>query len=845
MAEPCVIKILGATATGFAAVDYNENKVAEGVAECVALRNFGLLERYQFHAADTMKKYLQKIADRNDRVQHPQLHIMVSYPGIPSEEEKAILLQDFKDTLDSLGYKDQPQAIWAHNDTEHYHFHAATVRVDRNTGKWINNSWEGVKARRILDQLRGIEHDKQLDKMLNYNYTSREQFQHILRANGYHFHADEENDNLEIFRAYHNVGTVSLAEIETKAEENKIRNKTDKAKQLERLKQVRAIISKYRDKSLAYIVDLPKTTKTKRGKSHTKSPDKASVKKTIFQGSSGLDMSELKKAQFKQFLIDLKRTAGLEIMFHKGDDGKVRGYSVIDNSKGFIYNGSSVMKLSALLNGKNIIEEIIPEVLAAKVSQEYRGERASKRDNITPSNVHDIVQEKLKEFKLSWREPSFFSSEVMSLTAEENCQKAIELISLAETQRANGNWKWEINAGMAAKHAYSAYIDDKRQKESATNTQERLALHAGHLHQKKAEEQQLTVAEKPKFVLPPFATHATIKKILECAVKDLGYTNLKGVKIPADFDLMDYTPNQYANRSLEFLREAYKTSGEERKRNLLNALNASSMAHEQHRRKFAASQNVKPKPAVKPVTPKIRPISFNGFTASVFTKDGKNFITVTVSGKNMGKALSAGHNAWYQQEPDKTEAARGLALHYFSQEFYLAKREEYKQQCIANGKLPYDMRLSNVRTGFGNVYGRIDYPNKDWDNNCCHKFSEKDRLPDETDKNLFIRKFGSEEADNFWGHTFKEIRDFFIDKPAEFEDYKAIGETLGVFNEIAAAFNDSMTTMLNVVFDNNADYVPSCGGGGNNSLPKKKDDDLLKNPRNLFMKPAKGKGRRI
>ena len=177
MAEPCVIKILGATATSFAAVDYNENKVAEGVAECVALRNFGPLEQYNFHAADTMKKYLQKIADRNDRVQHPQLHIMVSYPGIPSEEEKAILLQNFKDTLDRLGYKNQPQAIWAHNDTEHFHFHAATVRVDQKTGKWIDNSWEGVKARRILDQLRGIEHDKQLDKMLDYNDTGLRGFE--------------------------------------------------------------------------------------------------------------------------------------------------------------------------------------------------------------------------------------------------------------------------------------------------------------------------------------------------------------------------------------------------------------------------------------------------------------------------------------------------------------------------------------------------------------------------------------------------------------------------------------------------------------------------------------------
>ena len=61
MAEPCVIKILGADATGFPGVDYNEKKVAEGVAELVKMKNFGPLEQYQFHASDTVKKYLQKI----------------------------------------------------------------------------------------------------------------------------------------------------------------------------------------------------------------------------------------------------------------------------------------------------------------------------------------------------------------------------------------------------------------------------------------------------------------------------------------------------------------------------------------------------------------------------------------------------------------------------------------------------------------------------------------------------------------------------------------------------------------------------------------------------------------
>ncbi len=749
MEEPCVIKILGATATSFAAVDYNENKVAEGVAECVALRNFGPLEQYNFHAADTMKKYLQKIADRNDRVQHPQLHIMVSYPGIPSEEEKAILLQNFKDTLDSLGYKGQPQAIWAHYDTDHFHFHAATVRVDRNTGKWIDNAWEGVKARRILDQLRGIEHDKQLDKMLNYNYTSLNQFQHILRANGYHFNVDEENNNLEVYRACRNVGTVSIDEIKARAEENISKRKTDKEEQLKRLKQVRAVINKYRDKSLSAIVDVPPTVKTKSGKVHTKTATKAKVKRARFQGSSGLDLTELKKAQFKHFLIDLKRTAGLEILFHKGEDGKVKGYSVIDNSKGTIYNGSDVMKLSALLNGKGMTEEIIPADLAEEVNQEFRNERTAKRDKITPSNIYDVVQKKLKEFNFSWREPSFISSDVMSFTTEERTQKAIELISLAETQRANGNWRWEINAEMAAKHAYGAYINDKMQKEIANNNiKESSALHVGHRPQNQAEE------------------HA-------------------------------------------------------------------SLVHE----------NNKPKPAVKPMAPKIRPISFSDFAASVSIKDGKYYITSRVGDMSLEKPLLSGHVAWYRQQPNKTEAARGLALHYFSEDLYQAKREIYKKQCISHGHLPYGMILSNVKTGINNIIGRVEYPNLDWDANCIHKYREKDRLPGETDKQMFIRMFGSEEADRYWDCTFKDIKNYLFDNPSDFSEPDAISETLSVFGDIAAAFNDSAAAIIGFALGSDVAYVPSCGGGGgNNNLPKKKDDDDRKHPRGLFSKPMKSKG---
>lgn len=469
MAEPCVIKELGTDATGFPGVDYNEKKVAEGVAELVKMKNFGPLEHYQFHAADTVKKYLQKIADRNDRVQHPQLHIMVSYPGEPTEEEKQRLLKDFEETLDRLGYKGQPVLIYAHNDTDHWHLHAVSVRVQQNTGLWINNSFEGVRARQHLDDIRGVDHDKALDKMLNYNFTSKEQFQHILRANGYHF--QEDGDSLNVYRACQLVFGVSVSEIEETAEANKLKNKKNRKEQLDRVRQVRAIISKYRDKSLNAIVDVPELKKTKKGKVHTVAPTKAEVKRAKFQGSDGLELSDLKKAQFKKFLTDLKRTAGVELIFHRDKDGKVRGYSVIDNAKGNIFNGSDIMKMSALLNGKNMMEEIIPEELAAEVSQEYRNERNAERDKIDPSNVFEKMMERLSSMGLKYDYPPLMRPYVSELSALENCQKAIELITLAESQKENGNENWVMNAQKAVEHAEGAAQMDRHDKEKADEVQ--------------------------------------------------------------------------------------------------------------------------------------------------------------------------------------------------------------------------------------------------------------------------------------------------------------------------------------------------------------------------------------
>ena len=196
--ERCVVKILGSSATSFAACFYNERKVAEGSAQCVAMRNFGYLEEFFIHSPVVMSNYLQKIADHNSMVEHPQKHVVWSYPGKATPEQTERLLEDAKKTLDRLGYEGQPQVFWVHNDTENTHIHAATVTVSVKNGQWIDNYYEGRRARHILDQLRGVDTKNDIDKFLEYKFENYNQFMNLLQESGYRCHHDTGNQTIDI-----------------------------------------------------------------------------------------------------------------------------------------------------------------------------------------------------------------------------------------------------------------------------------------------------------------------------------------------------------------------------------------------------------------------------------------------------------------------------------------------------------------------------------------------------------------------------------------------------------------------------------------------------------------------
>ena len=822
--ERCVVKILGSSATSFAACFYNERKVAEGSAQCVAMRNFGYLEEFFIHSPVVMSNYLQKIADHNSMVEHPQKHVVWSYPGKATPEQTERLLEDAKKTLDRLGYEGQPQVFWVHNDTENTHIHAATVTVSVKNGQWIDNYYEGRRARHILDQLRGVDTKNDIDKFLDYKFENYNQFMNLLQESGYRCHHDTGNQTIDIYRNRDLVGSVSQAELDNRIALSG--NKKEDYRPL--INKLKKMIKDHRRRSLRMKPgDDPIKVSTKNEKQHTVTRQLKDINNSRFRGDNGIDIEGERKAQFKQFLLDLKRELGLSIVFSRAKDGRVNGYTLIDHKDRQVFKGSDIIDLQQLLNPewnrKKEKDLILSADDAANVADKIWQEK----------NLSLAIEKGLEELGVDIAYSSQLAMAQYGDTLEyKNREKAValynkvtSLVNQGEDITEDGQKAIEAAAKEAMLRAVCA--DTQRQQKADKEAQE-----------KKNKEIYVSGMQRIKN-----AGNITPDRIGEFVID---FLEDYGVKYDHDISYDDrgegrfHSPTQAVDKALLLLEGAVddKNSPEDKRFWANWAIYYAKCAEYKLREKAVTGGKPTPKTvAQKPLVPKA--ISFLDVDARVVNRDGVSFVVTNIDGQEMSKMLLLGHANWYNSRIDKQAAAKQLALHYFAEEFYQYKRDLYKQECINRYKMPYGIQVDNVRNY---ITVKLKYPNGDWDNNVRHTVYSDDYRPGETDEQLFIRKFGSEEADNYWNYSFQDLKDFFFPEHESFESEAAIGETLSSFNEIAAAFNDSLTSTFGAITGAMAVNVPLGGGGGsNNDLPKKKDDDDWM-PRNLFGMKPKGRG---
>jgi hypothetical protein len=268
-------------------------------------------------------RYLELISARNTRTKLTQFHAVLSAKG--RSFSKSQLTQMAAHWMKSMGYGEQPYLIVFHKDSPNNHVHIVSTRIDKQ-GKKINSAYEKIRAVRELNKLIGLDEKLKaktdLDKALEYNFSTRPQFMRILEQQGYVL--QEKSDGLNLVKYGKRLCSVKFALIQEKI-------KTWKP-DLKRNAQLRLVFEKYRhqysSKLLPFTVSLP-------GGRTTEVPGKYTSELAIF----------------------LKEKFGIELFFHSSEGKPVYGYTILDHSEKQVIKGGEVMPLEILLEPVQTLAE--------------------------------------------------------------------------------------------------------------------------------------------------------------------------------------------------------------------------------------------------------------------------------------------------------------------------------------------------------------------------------------------------------------------------------------------------------------------------------------------------------
>ncbi|MDJ1493723.1 relaxase/mobilization nuclease domain-containing protein [Cytophagaceae bacterium DM2B3-1] len=129
-----MVAIIKTSASIYRIVNYNENKVKQGVAHCIAAINYPK-EADELSISQKLNRLLNQAA-LNENVTRNSVHISLNFD--PSEKLSGEQLQEIAQTyMDKIGFGNQPYLVYEHCDAAHPHIHIVSIKV-RSDGSRID-----------------------------------------------------------------------------------------------------------------------------------------------------------------------------------------------------------------------------------------------------------------------------------------------------------------------------------------------------------------------------------------------------------------------------------------------------------------------------------------------------------------------------------------------------------------------------------------------------------------------------------------------------------------------------------------------------------------------------------
>lgn len=342
--------------------NYNENKVKEGVAECIGEGNYPS-ELSQMSLNMKLNRLLRQ-AELNENCKRNSVHISLNFDPSESHLTQEKLMEIAHDYMEKIGFGQQPYLVYQHYDAGHPHIHIVSVKVladgSRIDMQNIGRNQSEI-ARRAIEKKHdlvvadgrnnkpiyklepvnigkvkyGLKQSKKaisnvLDKVISsYNFTSLSELNAVL--NQYNVLADGGSENSRIFRARGMVYRIL-------DESGKPTGVPIKA-------------SDFYNKPTLNFLQQRFAENSKRNHLY-----KARIKNAV-------DKLLSRKTVDLQRLIEELRTQGINIVLRKNEQGRIYGLTYVDHTTRSVFNGSSL--------GKNYSAKAILERSSMKIVQTY------------------------------------------------------------------------------------------------------------------------------------------------------------------------------------------------------------------------------------------------------------------------------------------------------------------------------------------------------------------------------------------------------------------------------------------------------------------------------------------
>lgn len=323
--------------------NYNENKVKEGIAECIGAENYPL--NVDEMTLKIKLNFLLKRMELNENVKRNSLHISLNFDPSENSLTDERLMEIATTYMEKLGFGEQPFLVYRHHDAGHPHIHLVTTNIEAD-GKRIDLHHLGIRksepARKEIEkefdlvaaeghstkdryQLEPIvmgkvqygksESKKALDNVLrgvldSYRYTSLPELNAVLRQ--YNVLADRGSESSRIYKS----GGLVYRILDHQGKPTGVPIKASDFYNRPILKSLEEKFASNEAKRL---------------------PFKSRIKNVI-------DHALLGKSMPLEHLIKLLEKQGIHVSLRKNETGLIYGITYVDHQSKCVFNGSALGK---------------------------------------------------------------------------------------------------------------------------------------------------------------------------------------------------------------------------------------------------------------------------------------------------------------------------------------------------------------------------------------------------------------------------------------------------------------------------------------------------------------------